>query len=151
MANTWGPSVQLYGANMINPYGGHMVFVHLLHMVPIWVTDPAHSFHKSCPQLRPYGSHTVFVHLLHMGPMWVANIQYGSHVGCQYGSQILPTFAQDLDHISAFKSPVRFLSTCFMRLTRGLLNRIPIPGKMEHCTSSIGSLFLAKWNIARPQ
>ena len=98
--------------------------------LPIWVPDPAHSFHRSCPQFRPYGPHTVFVHLLHMGPMWVANMQYGFHLGCQYESQILPTFAQDLDHFSAFKRP-------------------PVSWG-SHVGCSIGSLILATWIVARP-
>ena len=104
--------------------------------LPIWVTDPAHSFHISCPQFHPYGPHTVFVHLLHMGPKWVANMQYGSHVWCQYGSQILPTFPPDHAYFSAFKGTVRFLSARFIRVPRGVPNRVPVPGEMEHCTSS---------------
>ena len=70
--------------------------------LPIWVPDPAHSFHRSCPQFRPYGPHTVFVHLFHMGPMWVANMQYGSHVGCQYAIWVscgLPIWVPDPAHI----------------------------------------------------
>ena len=137
-----GPSAQLYGANMSNPYGGHTVFVHLLHMVPMWV---AHMGPRTCtqfPQILPtvppmcYSYIYSFCPLVSYGPMWIANMQYGSHVGCLYGSQILPTFPLYLAHISAFKSPIRFLSACFIRLPRGLLNKVPVRGEMKHCTTS---------------
>ena len=94
---------------MSNPYGGHTVFVHLLHMGPMWA---AHMGSRSCPQFCPYGPHTIAVHMFHMGPMWVANMQYGSHVGCPYGSQILTTFSRDLARISTHMSPIRVLFTC---------------------------------------
>ena len=130
----WGP----YGFCPPALYGSHVGCP-----LPIWVTDPAHSFHISCPQFHPYGPHTVFVHLLHMGPKWVANMQYGSHVWCQYGSQILPTFPPDHAYFSAFKGTVRFLSARFIRVPRGVPNRVPVPGAMEHCTSSR----IKYWNV----
>ena len=130
----WGP----YGFCPPALYGSHVGCP-----LPIWVTDPAHSFHISCPQFHPYGPHTVFVHLLHMGPKWVANMQYGSHVWCQYGSQILPTFPPDHAYFSAFKGTVRFLSARFIRVPRGVPNRVPVPGEMEHCTSSR----IKYWNV----
>ena len=100
--------------------------------LPIWVPDPANNFHRSCPQFRPWAPYS-----------FCPPVSYGSHVGCQYsiwvacGSQILPTFSPDLANIFAFESPVRVLSARFIKVPRGLANRVPDPGEIEHCTHNL--------------
>ena len=95
----------------------------------IWVPDPAHS--------SIYLSHSSATHI------FCPPVSYGSHVGCQYsiwvacGSQILPTFSPDLANIFAFESPVRVLSARFIKVPRGLANRVPDPGEIEHCTHNL--------------
>ena len=113
----WGP----YGFCPPALYGSHVGCP-----LPIWVTDPAHSFHISCPQFHPYGPHKVFVHLLYMVPMWVAH--------CPYGSQILHTVSTYLAHSSTHMGPIQFLSTCFIWVPSGL----PICSMGLMCGANMG-------------
>ena len=138
MGHAWGPSGQLYGANMSNPYGGHTFFVQLLHMVPMWVAHPYGSqiLHTVSTDLAHSSAHmgpiqflsTCFIWvpcglpLCNIGVMWVAHIGCKS---CTHFPKILPIFLPLRDPYD-YCPPVSLES---------------------HVGGSIGSLILVKYTL----
>ena len=112
------------------PTWANMVFVHLLHIGPLWVAHMGQRSSTQFPQILPT-----------FPPIWAPYSFFPTYfilTSCELPIWVPDpaTFSPDLAHISAFKSPVRFLSACSIRVSCGLPNWVPDPGEMEHCKTS---------------